>query len=329
MLRIVLGGEDAPQGAATPNRVRATAPARRWHHGGVARIVLLGPGAVGGLLAGALTRAGGEAVLVGRPGTVAAIARDGLRLQSPRYGDERHAVRAVERLELRGDDVLVVATKAAGLRDGLDRVGGTPAAVVPLLNGLDHVGVLRERFGDRVVAATIRVQAHREGPAHVVHRIPLALVTLAAPGCPPLVAALRAADVDVDDAGASQTDVLWGKLTRLCAIALATAAADRPLGDVREDARAVAREAAAVARADGAAVDEAAVLRELDELPDGATSSLRADVVAGAEHELDAIAGAVQRAARRHGLDVATVDRLSAAVLRRSSQFTPVSGTRV
>ena len=54
-------------------------------------------------------------------------------------------------------------------------------------------------------------------------------------------------------------------------------------------------------------------LGELRGLPDTASSSLRADLAAGAaDHELDAIAGAVLRAAARHGIDAPHTARLAA-----------------
>ncbi|MBI5106441.1 MAG: ketopantoate reductase family protein, partial [Solirubrobacterales bacterium] len=107
------------------------------------------------------------------------------------------------------------------------------------------------------------------------------------------------------------------KLARLCGLALATAAADAPLGDVRGDAEAVAREVVAVAGAEGAALEEDALVAELRALPGAASSSLRADVAAGADDELDAIAGAVLRAAARHGLAAPRTAELAARVEAR------------
>lgn len=277
------------------------------------RIAILGPGAVGGLLAGVLARAGEDVLLVGRDGLGPAL---DVRISSPRFGDLAVSVPAADRVDAEGA-VLVVAVKAPALEAALARVEGTPAAVVPLLNGVDHLEALRARFGDRVVAGVVRVQAHRDGPGLVVHRAPFLEVTLAEPGCRGLEEALARAGVDVVRGG-SAAGVLWGKLARLAGLALATAAADAPLGEVREDARAVAREVVAVARAEGADLDADRVAAELDALPETASSSLRADLAAGAPHELDAIAGAVQRAGARHGVPTPATDRLALAVAERA-----------
>lgn len=281
-------------------------------------VAILGSGAVGALLGAALARAGVDTTLVTREDSAARIRRDGIDVESPRFGDHHARVRAQARLD-DAPDVLLVAVKAPQLPAALQRVGAAPASVVvPLLNGVEHLDLLRDRFGERVVAGVVRVQAHRATPTHVVHRAPFLTVTLARPGVPPLAAALRRAGVDVADGG-SAAAVLWGKLARLAGLALATTAADAPLGDVRADAEAVSAEVVAVANAEGAGLDAAVIAAELRGLPDAASSSLRADVAAHRrDHELDAIGGAVLRAAARHGLPAPRTADLVARIHRRA-----------
>jgi 2-dehydropantoate 2-reductase len=244
-------------------------------------IAILGSGAVGALLAAELTRAGVETVLVTTERSAEAIARDGITVVSPAFGEHTERVPAVTALEA-PPGTLVVAVKAPHLAGALERVAGEPDVVVPLLNGVDHLAVLRQRFPD-VSAGTVRVQAGRDGLTRVVHRAPFLTVTLAQPGAPALATGLRAAGIEVVE------------------------------GAVRATAEAVAREVAAVANAEGAAIDADTVVAELRGLPDAASSSLRADVTAGAaDHELDAIGGAVLRAAARHDLAVPETSSLVA-----------------
>jgi 2-dehydropantoate 2-reductase len=286
-------------------------------------VAVLGPGGVGGFVAGALARAGDAVTVVAREDTAGRIARDGLRVQSVRLGTFTVHPAAVAALEAPAD-VLVVAVKAPALEAALERVRTDPGLVVPLLNGVEHVGRLRERFGDRVAAATIRIAAERPEPGHVVHTSPLFRIDLAAG--PHAVEAfahlLRAAEIPTH-IGASEPVVLWSKLTRLAALALTTAASGLPIGGVRAHARwrllleGAVDETAAVAAAEGAPIDPHAVLRELAELDGGQTSSLARDVEAGAEDELDAIGGAVLRAAARHGLSCPSIEQLVGAVRAR------------
>jgi 2-dehydropantoate 2-reductase len=281
-------------------------------------IAILGSGAVGALIGAELTRAGVATTLITRDNSAEAIEAHGITVTSPRFGD--HTTRVDVRTTLDDPaDVLLVAAKAPQLANALKRVTVTPGTVVPLLNGVDHVATLRERFGtDNVVAGTVRVQAHRESATQVVHRAPFLTITLARPGAPALEQALTNAGIDLTT-GASEADVLWAKLSRLAALALSTTAADAPLGDVRDTAEAVAREVAAVANAEGAKIDADTVVAELRGLPDTASSSLRADIAQGTpDHELDAIGGAVLRAARCHDLLAPRTAELVARVQRRA-----------
>jgi 2-dehydropantoate 2-reductase len=99
---------------------------------------------------------------------------------------------------------------------------------------------------------------------------------------------------------------------------------DRPLGEIRAEPglrstlTACVEETAAVANADGAAIDPAATLAELDAAHPGLGSSMQRDLAAGREPELDAIQGAVLRAAARHGVAAPTVASLAARIAGRA-----------
>ena len=86
-------------------------------------IAVLGPGGVGGLVAGALEYAGTPAIVVARESTAELIAERGLRVSSVRLGDFTAHPRAVALLD-EPVEVLVVATKATGLER---RSSGSPA----------------------------------------------------------------------------------------------------------------------------------------------------------------------------------------------------------
>jgi 2-dehydropantoate 2-reductase len=75
-------------------------------------IAVLGPGGVGGLLAGLLDRAGTEVVVVARTSTATVIAEHGVRVDSVSFGEFIAHPRAVARLQ-EPVDALIVATKAS------------------------------------------------------------------------------------------------------------------------------------------------------------------------------------------------------------------------
>ena len=294
---------------------------------------MLGPGGVGGFVAAALERAGHRVTVVAREDTAAAIAAGGLTVASARLGELSARPEAVTELE-RDVDVLVVAVKATGLAESLGRIRAEPHLVVPMLNGLDHLEELRARFGPRAAAATIRVESTRVEPTRVEQTSPFLVVELASAD-PRMRAALDAFAELLNKAGIparvreSEADVMWGKLVRLCALALTTTAYGKPLGpirttpELRTDLDGCVREAAAVARADGADADPAETMADLGEAHAELDSSMHRDVAAGREPELDAIAGSVLRAARRHGLSCPTIERLAGQVAKRAGIAPP------
>jgi 2-dehydropantoate 2-reductase len=298
----------------------------------VLRIAVLGPGGVGGFVAGALSHAGSDVTLIARPATATAIAEGGLHVTSAQLGEFDAPVPIVENMAA-PVDCLIVATKAAGLDDALDRVAvDAPEVVVPLLNGVEHLASLRARFGsERVVAAVIRIESDRPRPGVIVHSSPSARIDIAAPpslATEPVVltlaAELRGASLEVR-LGAPEADVMWSKLARLCPLALTTTASDRPLGFVRTDPRwhsaltNAVTETVAVAVAEGAQLDPADTIAELDAAHPELGSSMQRDVRAGRASELDSIAGAVLRAGARHRLPCPTIQWLADRVAVRAS----------
>ncbi len=297
------------------------------------RIAVLGPGGVGGFLAAALTRAGVNPVVVARETTANHIAANGIVVSSVRLGDLTVRPAAVARLA-EPVDVLLVTTKAGELRGALERIEAMPGLVVPLLNGIEHMAMLRARY-DNVVAGVIRIEVDRPEPGRVLQTSPAVRIDMAGED-PALAGAVERLATVFDGAGIpavvrdSEAEVLWRKLARLCALACTTSAADAPLGYIRGDPRwrsalegAVA-EVRAVAAADGAALDPAGPLGELEDAPADLGSSMQRDIAAGRVPELDAIAGAVLRAGARHGLRCPTITWLAGRVAERAGIAAPV-----
>ncbi|MGZ4573354.1 MAG: ketopantoate reductase family protein [Blastococcus sp.] len=284
------------------------------------RVAVLGPGGVGGLLAAVLSRAGADVVCLGGADTVAALTTSGIRVESTLLGSFTATVDAAEALT--GPvDVLLVCVKATQLEAALERVPADvlgAALVVPLLNGVEHVEALRRAYPDAgVVAATIRVESTRTAPGAVRHDSPFVAVELAATGAlAPRVRQL--ADV-LEAAGVAarlrddEQAVLWSKLNFLAPFALLTTSEQAPAGEVREhareDLRALIGEVAAVARAEGAPADEEQVLSFFDGVPAAMRSSMQRDAEAGRAIEIDAIGGAIVRAAERHAVPVPVTAR--------------------
>jgi len=263
------------------------------------KLAVLGPGGVGGLLGAVLP----QALIVSREPLAE------IQLRSRLLGARTTPVRSTERLT-ESVDVLFVATKATGLPQAVERIQSEPTTVVPLLNGIEHLAFLRERFDD-VVAATIRVESTRVAPGVIEQTSPFLRIELSAH---PEIADLLNENGIPAQVIEDEAQVMWSKLVRLNAIALTTTAFRAPIGTVRADhgdlLLRVIEETATVAAAEGAAVDADAVKAELGQAHAELLSSMARDVMAGRPPELDAIGGAVLRAGARHGIETPTVRRL-------------------
>src|SRR5215208_7054220 len=286
------------------------------------RYAVLGAGGVGGLVGGALAKAGHEVTLLVRPGR-----RDHyperLGVQSEPLGNLETPVRIADRLDEQCD-VVWIAVKATALESALGTIAPEvlgDGVLVPLLNGVDHVGRLRDRYGaERVLAGTIRVEAEQAGPGRVRHLSAFADVQLA-PN-PPTRELAQILCEELRDAGLGcevqddETTMLWSKLCFLAPFALATTASEGSLGVVRADAGRWAsleqcvNEACAVGVAEGAKVAPEPILATLKEAPNGFRSSMQKDVAAGRVPELDAIAGPILRGGSEHGIEVSATRSL-------------------
>ena len=292
------------------------------------RHAVLGVGGVGGLIGGALARGGRDVLLVLRPETLE-VYPGGVHVESAMLGEFDVDAPAASRLD-RNVDVIWIAVKATQLAGALEVAApavAPDALVVPLLNGVDHVAPLRERFGDLVVPGAIRVESERVGPAHVRHSSLFASIDLAPP--PALLARAEELAAEVTEAGlacqvrtgeAAEADVLWGKLAVLAPFALATAGAGGAVGEVRADPElrelmvACAREVCAVAAAEGARLDPEIYVQVLLGMPDEMRSSMQKDVGAGRPPELDAIAGPILRRGRSSGIPTPATEELARRV---------------
>jgi 2-dehydropantoate 2-reductase len=284
-------------------------------------VAVVGPGGVGALVGALLARAGHTVVYVARPNTAAALNADGLTVRSAEFGEFHVAVTAAPQLP--GPvDLCLITVKATSLVAALDRVPAKTLGrglVVPLLNGMEHMAELRRRYpAEQVVAGAMRVESTRVAVGLVEHTSPFSWIEVASDTAPrdrldALAEQLRQAGLDVtvrDD----ETALLWDKLALLAPLALLTTHAGAPAGVVRERRRdkleAVIGEVASVANAAGARVEPARIVAMFERVPAGMKSSMQRDMEANRPIELDAIGGAILRAARLHGVSVPRTERL-------------------
>jgi 2-dehydropantoate 2-reductase len=292
------------------------------------RHAILGAGGVGGMIAVALAKSGEAVTLILRPETLKNYPA-GLSLESP-LGNFSVPVDRVATL-ITPVDVLWVTVKATQLEAALRSVTVAPeqiGTVVPLLNGMDHIPILRQHFGhDRVVPASIGVEAERAAPGKIIHRGMVARLSFSSMGESRLagvVEKLTAFGFKCQFV-ADEMKILWTKLSFLAPFALTTTASGMTIGEVNSDPawrkrlESVTREVAAVGTASGTPLDPAAIISFFDKTPPGGRSSMQKDVAAGNPPEVDGIAGPILRLAAEHGINVPTTRELVSMIRGKAS----------
>lgn len=283
----------------------------------ISTVAVLGPGGVGGLLAALLSRAGHRVICIAGEGTARVVRDNGIRVRSGQFGDFTAHVEADTALR-EAADLCLVTVKHTAFEAALDRVPPQrldDGLVLPLLNGIEHVDALRARYGTRrVVPAVIRVESTRTAPGVIEHGSPFTEIDLAGPR-DHLAALLTGAGIETR-VMPDENAVLWAKLAFLAPLALLTTRYRLPIGGIRSERRkeleTLVEETTAVSRACGGSTDAAQVLARYDAFPPGSKSSMQRDAEAGRPLELDAIGGAVLRAAQRHGIHTPLTARLVA-----------------
>jgi 2-dehydropantoate 2-reductase len=277
---------------------------------------ILGAGAIGGLIGTVLSSLGEDVTMIVRQQSLSDYPAN-LSLERPSSPLSAPA-KAVSALT-DPPDVLWIATKTYQMEPALENVRTTPRSVVPLLNGIDHVAVLRSRFGhDRVIPGTIAVEAEKAAPGRFIQRSPVVRFNLAASG-EPLLGAIVAQLSNQAFACkfiANEQTLLWGKLCFLGPFALATSASGMNIGEILADTiwkqklHSAIAEACAVANASGAGLDVSQLQKTFESAPPTMRSSMQKDLVAGRQLELDAIGGPIVRGGKHYGIDVPTTKNL-------------------
>ena len=293
---------------------------------------ILGAGAVGGLIGAALAHEGHHVTVLVRPES---LARHPSQLSLERLSGKIEAPIRLDTKLSTDVDVLWIAVKAHQLVPALNAIpshGPRIATIVPLLNGMEHVKLLRSRFEhERVVPATISVESERLAPGRVVQRSSFVRLALSVTGehkLESVAARLRHAGFSCEFQ-ANEKTMLWSKLAFLAPFALTGTASDKDKQGIfadpgwRNRLECAVGEACAVAAADRAAVDREKILATLESLPAAMRTSMQKDVSAGRMPELDAIGGPIIRGGRHHGLDVPTTRELVARIEERLNKELP------
>jgi 2-dehydropantoate 2-reductase len=288
------------------------------------RIVIIGPGAIGGTLAAWLSRSPEHDLTVAARSTF-----ETLTLQTPDGTEITAHPRVITDPDAaRPADWVLVTTKAydvAGTARWLEKLADRNARVAVIQNGVEHV----DRFApyvpvDQLLPVMIDCPAERTAPGRIRQRGPGRMVIPEGTHAAEFARLFAHTALTVTADPDFKTQV-WKKLCvnsagALSAVLLKAAVIARHDG-VADIMRAIVRECIAVGRAEGAKLDDSiveSVIGGYRSAPPDSMNSLHADRAAGRPMETDARNGVIVRLGRKHGIPT-PVNQLVVALLEAAS----------
>lgn len=136
------------------------------------RLLVVGAGSTGGYFGGRLAQAGRDVTFLVRPGRAAQLQQDGLQIVSP-FGDVTLAPQLVTAGQITDPyDVVILTVKAYSLDAALTDLApavGPQTMILPVLNGMRHVELIRARFGSHaLIGGLCRIPAQLDDAGRVV-----------------------------------------------------------------------------------------------------------------------------------------------------------------
>lgn len=270
-------------------------------------IAIVGPGAIGGLVAAHLIHSNRHDVnLCARrplPELVLQTATEEISAH-PRVWTEPSRAEPV--------DWVLIATKAydaPAAASWLPPLCQAHTLVAVLQNGVEH----RERFAhyfppERIVPVMVDCPAERSAAGHIRQRGPARMAVADDPSGRKFAELFAGTEIAVEVTSDFRS-AIWRKLCLnsagiLSAITLKPAAImqEEPIAEL---ARGIVRECIAVGRAEGASLDDAladSVVQSYRNAPADSVNSLHADRIAGRAMEVDARNGVIVRLGAKHGI---------------------------
>lgn len=286
------------------------------------RILFLGAGAVGGYFGGRLAEAGADVTFLVREVRAAQLAA-GLKIES-RLGDAQVPVKLITNgIAEAPFDVIFVACKSYGLDGALGAIAphvGPETAIVPLLNGFDHIATIEARFPEATVWGGIAHIGATLGPAgEIKHLNKFNRLTVGVrPGQEATADRARAViDLAATARGVEAVlaedivQALWDKWVMLASLAAGTCLMRATVGQILETAAgpallaAIVDEVVAISEAEGQRPSDALVgnvRAMLSEKGSGWTASMLRDMEQGLPTEGDHILGGLLTRAAAHGV---------------------------
>jgi 2-dehydropantoate 2-reductase len=304
------------------------------------KFAIFGAGGVGGYFGGRLAQAGQDVTFIARGGHLTSITESGLRVDSIGGDFIVDPAKATDAPQSIGEvDFVIIATKSWQLTESIHQVKSLVderTTVLPLLNGIEHMDLLLDTFGERrIIGGFCRISSFVAEPGHITHV-----------GVKPFIAfgelnheeservgnlkdvfsALNGIDVEVP---ADIHAAMWGKFILICSTSGVGAVTRQPFGVIRDipESRTMLRSSLdeAIRVGQEKNVNLAAnlgdvIMERIDNFPETMVASMQKDIMEGRPSELEAQTGAVVRMGRETGVPTPTHEFIYASLLPMEMQ---------
>ena len=298
------------------------------------KVLVMGPGGVGGYYGGVLSRDGHEVTLVARGEHLEAISRDGLRVESLNSGNFTARPGVTDRPgEEHAADLVLFCVKGYDNETAIELIRpavGPDTAVLTLQNGIGSGDQLGAALGaDRVLLGATYIDGSKRGPGFVTEtgKSPLVVFGEQDGRITERAERIRAAFADAGvpvELSRNVEKALWEKLVYItgwsgmicCTRTFFPEILETP--EAAAMTRTVMGETLAVARARGIDLAEDIVETTLDEfrdVGDDPVSSMFTDLRGEGRLEVEVLNGAVSRMGREVGVPTPGNDFITACLL--------------
>jgi 2-dehydropantoate 2-reductase len=203
------------------------------------RILVVGAGAIGGYFGGRMLQSGRDVTFLVRPKRASELASAGLVIKSPNGDVTLKNPPTVQADSIKDKfDVVVLSCKAFDLEDAINSFApavGPKTTIIPMLNGMQHLKILDEKFGaGRVLGGLCAIAVTLNEAREVVQLQPMQSLAFGERDgkMSDRVRAIAEAFSAVKGAVASQNVIqdMWEKWVFLASIAASTSLMRAPVG---------------------------------------------------------------------------------------------------
>lgn len=299
------------------------------------KIAIFGTGGVGGYFGGRLAQAGQDVTFVARGKHLEAIRSSGLKVSSIHGDFVIHPAQATDSTENLGVvDLVILAIKAWQLESSIEQLKllvGENTAILPLLNGMEHIDILLSTFGKKnVVGGLCRISTFIAGAGHINHKGVNPYIAFGELGNSKseriekiykMFSSLENISAEIPN---DINVAMWEKFVFISSTSGVGAIARKPIDEYRAtpELRSMLinsmQETVQVANARGVLLSENLVdeiMQRIDGAPKGMLASMQKDMMEGRPSELDNQIGAVIRMGQALNVSTPTHKKIYAELL--------------